>query len=245
MTVPPPPSPKPATTVVYILRFRLPAGLQIRKRKELGKPTSGHAVNTTYVLDHEMRRRVLKVRAHYRYEAFRTSIPFYGLRLVRESDLPRIEAMVERAEAAFRTLYESWMERLTEPQKEDAPTYNEVFGSTRAVPIPITIDPTRKEGAAMVQAVHDAVANHVYTKLVERLHKLSKRESSELPEKSRRALLDLTEKLAAWNILGSEDVTKTLEEAAKKFAEKNINPVMEDLEVQVKKFSSEGAWVEI
>jgi len=224
---PPPPAKSAAKTVrLYILRARLPAGLNVKRMKELGKPTTGHSVNTTYVFTHEMRRQVMSLRQHYRYLLFKTSIPFYGLRLVREEDLPVIEGMVTTATTEFKKLHES-------------------LDDIRVVPVPLDLDPSRTGGPELIQAVHDAAASHVYSRIVERLKKLAKREQTELPEKSRRALLELTKKLAAWNILDSKDITETLEKAAQRFAEKNLDPVMEDLEEQVKKFSSEGSWVEL
>lgn len=214
------PSPKPTvpSVKVYILRVRLPTGKNIKKRQERGD----YRETLTYEFDVRLRRSIRKLRRHYRYLAYRHSIKFHGLHLVREEDLAPVETFVNRANNEFKAL---------------APSL-----SVQAVSIPLDLDPSRK--GDLSEAVVNAVRAHVYGRVYERLQKLSKR-SGDLPENSRRALLKMTRDLEKWNLLGSKDVSEKLAEMAQKFSVKVVGPVMDDLEVELKKVSSEGAFVEV
>jgi hypothetical protein len=205
---------------VYILRFQVPCGLDIKKRKEKGKFTE----TITYSREVAIRRAIQKLRRHYRYLAFRYSIPFQGLRLIQEQDLEAIEKFTEQASVDF--------------QKIDKGL------KVKAAPIPLDLDPKRKESAALYKAVNDAVKAHIYGRVLERLQKLSKR-SGDLPERSRRALLEMTKELEEWNLLGSKEIKDKLAEMTRRFALKNIASVEEDMETEVKKYTSESSWLEL
>jgi hypothetical protein len=206
---------KPAEHV-YILRFHLPAGLNVESRKERGK----FSENIRYRFEVDLRRKIRKMRRHYRHLAFRYSIPFYGLRLVREEDLNAVQGFAKTASEEFAKL------------RKDL--------KVQVVPIPIDLNAK----GAIQEAIADAVKSHIYGKVLARLKKLAKK-GKELPEASRKALLDLTERLEGWNLLGSKDVSDKLAEMAKEFSRAVVVPAAEDLEEEVAKLSSEGVWVEL
>ena len=212
-----PPKPKPIR--VYILKFRLPVGLSLDERKEDEDRMGEHF---RYHYSFETRRKVGKLRSHYRFLVYRYSIPFHGLKIVREEDLELIEKWAKQADEEFSKL---------------SPNFH-----VQATPIPIDLNPERKGG--IEQAIHDAAADHIYGRVIDRLTALSKK-GGDLSEKSRRSLLDLTEKLKQWNILGSKDIDDKLVEMTQQFAIKTLKPVLSDLESEVKKLSSEGVWVEL
>jgi hypothetical protein len=205
-------------TKVYIVRFRLPVGIRVKRRQR----RSRYSELLTYQFEEKLRQKVAKLRSHYRYLLGRYSISFYGLPLVREEDLEVLEKWAHTADEEFQKLHESL--------------------HVQAVPIPIDLSAGRK--GVVYQAVHDAVATHVYGKVFDRLQKLSKK-GKDLPENSRRALLDLTKNLRAWNLLGSKDIEDRLAQMARQFANKATAPAEEMLEAEMKKLATEGAWIEL
>jgi hypothetical protein len=208
----------PATKTVYIVRFKMPVGIRLKGQKRL----SAYRDVLTYQFHEKLRKKVEALRMHYRHLLKRYSISFYGLPLVREDDLPKLQSWVSVADKEFQALHESLR--------------------VRCVPIPIDLSAGKKSEA--YEAVENAIRLHIYGQVLDRLQHLSNK-GADLPENSRKSLLKLVDRMKDWNLLGSKDVTEKLEQMAQKFSVKATAPIEEMLETETKKLQTEGAWVDV
>ena len=203
---------------LHIILCQFPTGLNIRKSRLRGV----YKQELTYRLALKVRKAVQRERAHYRYLIRRNAISFHGLTVVRGEELQYLARFAKDAEAAFQRIDKSLHVSL----------------------VSVPIDVSEGANSRVLAAVSEAVRQHCFQRVFERLKILSRREK-DLPEQSRKSLLDLVDRLKLWNLTRDPKLTEELDAIATRLARKELAAVQEDLESRLAQLEpAEGAYVE-
>lgn len=202
---------------VYIARFEMSSPNQTAENREIDDMHK----EITLQFPKEIRDRIASVRNKYRALILKECVHFHGLQVVGAENRQKVSGYVEQADADLRAI---------DPQLH-----------AQIVLIPVSVDAEGK--GALYTAIQDAIKGQVYSVLLDRLKELAKKDN--VPMRSRNALLDLCDRMKAWNVLGDPNIEETITSYQRLFKEGILKPVAEEVEKVVAAMETAAAFVEL
>jgi len=193
-------------------------GLQTTEREEV----NGTQIHLTMKFDKPTRDKIAGVRNKFRARALKGIMNFVGLQVAREDQLSGIRVAIDEADVELKAIDPGLSARVAfVPISADAQARGEMF-------------------AMLSNSIHSFVLGELFQRLKELPIKDGK-----IPTRSRIAVLELADRLSAWNVFGDPDLAKFIAEAKFQLENNIVAPVVVDLEKQLESLKSEGAFVEL
>jgi hypothetical protein len=213
----PPPTAVSNLKEVYIARFEMSSANKTASRKQIDDMHQ----EVTLEFPKEVRDKIAEVRGKFRRQILRECLHFHGLQVVSGETKNRLVALIEQAEVELKAIDPGLHAQVTLIQ--------------------VSVDATEK--GALYDAVMNAIKGQVYTVLLDRLKGLAGKD--DVPMRSRKALLDLCDRMRTWNVVGDPAVEETIGTYRRMFEEGIIKPVAEEVEKAVAAAESAAAYVEL
>lgn len=203
-------------TTVYIVRVDMNGGSNISERTEIDQMSE----KVTHVFDKDTRQKISAVRSKYYGRIVRPCLSFYGLLVAKREQQEEIEKAITEAHTELQAIHQSLQAKVA-------------F-------IPLVAD--QQSQGALYRAMVDAIRGQIYKILLPRLRELAKQ--TNVPKRSRMALLDLCDKMAGWNVLGDAEITKTVADLRRQFENDVIAPVAIEVEQELRRLMGPAGFVE-
>jgi hypothetical protein len=145
----------------------------------------------------------------------------YGLSFAKAADMTAIAEVMEIADQELKCVHPA-------------------LGATVRF-VPLSVDAAAK--GEVYRQINDAIRGRIYTELFERLRNLPNK--VKMNARTRTSLLELCDKLQAWNIIDDFNINATLTGIKAQIANDIIEPVMQDLAKDIEELKGRGAFLEV
>jgi len=185
------------------------------------KPIDEMTAELTYDYEKKVREAIRTVRGRFRRQIHKNCLHFLGLKVVSAETREAVDTIVTEANVEMR--------------KIDPALHATVIW----MPVPVDV---RGKGE-LLEAMTAAIHGQIFSELLDRLGKLAGKK--DLPERSRKALLDFCDRAETWNVLGDRDVAKTIAKYRSAFSEGVFANIATEVEKVVENLESPAAYLEI
>lgn len=205
-------------TTVYIVLTGISSGSNIEDREQIDDLSE----KVTHVFTKEVRQKISATRSKFYGRIVRQCLSFHErLLIARKDQLDDIAAIIREAHVELQAIHPTL-------------TANVEY-------VPLAAD--EQKYGALYNAIVNAIREQIFKILLPRLKSLAGQ--TQVPKRSRLALLDLCDKMDTWNVVGDARITQTVAEFRRQFENDIIAPVAAEVEQELRTLTGPAAFVEL
>lgn len=174
----------------------------------------------TYKFNKETRQHIAAIRGRFHKPVYEGTANFHGLYICQQKHCQELQDLMEKANI--------------ELQKIDPMLHAHVMF--------IPLDAGAIRNGELYEQLNSAVKGQIYTDLLDRLKKLA---DSNIKTRSKSSLLKMVDRMEKINVLDDPEISLKIYEIREMIEKETLQPLIEDLETEVKKVNQRGAFLEM
>ena len=205
---------------IHIVALTMSSPNRVLDSKETNE---GMTLEVNYLFKKQTRKDIAAIRTLYKKPIYKECLDFYGLfYMCKESQKP---AIIEANETADKKL-------------------KEIDGTLGSSLMFIALDMTEATKGEMYQKILNAIEFQILSDLAEKLEKVAKTKTGQLPERSQKAMLSMIDKLKAINVMNDANIEKKLQDIKEKIENNDLEALKNGFTKELEGLNQRGTYLQ-
>lgn len=192
---------------IYIVALTMSSPNRVLNSQEINE---GMTLEVNYLFKKETRQKIAAVRTLHKKPTYKDCLDFYGLfYMCKDSQRKEIQKANDEADIKLKA----------------------IDGTLKSEVMFIALDMNEVTKGEMYKRVLDAIEYRILSDLAERLEKIAKTKTGQLPDRSKEAMIKMIDRLKSVNVMNDSNIENKLS----KIREKIINNDLENLKAEFTK----------
>lgn len=203
---------------IYIVKTIMSSPNHVLYSEEISDIT----IRTTYKFDKETRQAISAIRSRYKKPIYEGTANFHGLYLCQEQHKYELIDLMKKADKKFK----------------------DINAELQASVIFIPLDSSAIREGEMYEQINRAIKAQIFTGIFDRLQKLVL-SYGQVPERSRKSLLNLVDKMSKINVLDDEEIGSLILNIRRQIETNSIEPLRKEIIKEMDILNQRGAFLEL